>query len=874
MEDKNFYEIGKERSKLRRDVLGEVGVSAHELSARGAVTETEFSDAVAKGNIADVAERAVVAAETDMSSVEEKLGRISELTDEAKEFHFADRAQRSAYAEARGKDARSAGELSGNDTESEIDVMKRDIFRELDLLDEFRAKQKQGEYLATRHQGDPRLADRLRRNARIEEMLGTRRAALEADPDTRLVVREHELDRYNRELDRDHYVLTRSRKEYVARVETLVNQGKPILLEGHTGTGKSELARIAARELTGADPEVVYCNPQTRVSDIFGKQSLKETETGATVTGTDYGPLVRAMTEGKLCLFDEFNELDPRGRQMLKYLYNAKPGDMIDVPGDGKVRIREGFGLVMTANLKSGKYQAKGELEPQEARVFQDSTIRVDYPPKDELYDVALSALSDTEGRVMLSRAEAETTLKHFTDAIADIGEAYAKAIPGHYGQDGDFAMKGRKKRPALEKYVLDTGMVVRLLQGFHVARMKYGTPLRAFIDASLARTFEGDRVGEDDKKLAIFIFAKHGFLKGEGLSEGLDLDYADGRLDPKIFPEIPEAELSSEASLKTLSTEDVARFDPYGKRKISVADAFDEFDVKPPVMEPGAEGEASFAEARELFRQDFLGPEEIEATFGFTIDRKDIPEIPFSRKELQEANDRSEMLVLNWDRTPEGEPLTTGTMVLLALVRLPNGNVIEKNQDGTPKRCLLYEDQFGHDGSIKSDAWFSGDKNILSVTPERGWQLVSPDIIPDSTGKNYLDQTQLLSDSMRKTFPNGVFPQGSKERKAEEEWEQERPKIQRLLDAGQWQDASVALSRLEISKLFREPVGNTIFRYLVAYRNGKQLFMDRKYSWSDTVDSVGGLARFGTAGASGARVCGLRPGYPLGDLGVVSSRR
>lgn len=867
METKNFYAIGKERRELRGEVLGEVGVSAHELLKQGPTTEEEFSTAVESGAIADIADQPVIAGTT-----KEKLSRIAELTEDAKRFSFKNKEQRTAYVADRTSN-QAAVEVFA--PVSEHESRRRDIFRELDTMDAFAVKQKRGEYLMTRHQNDPRLAERLRRNARLEAVLAKRLAALEADPGTRLVVREHELHRYNHELDAEHFVRTPSRREYIGRIEALVNQRKPILLEGHTGTGKSELARIATRELTGQDPEVVYCNPQTRVSDIFGKQKLVETEKGATVTETDYGPLSRAIEAGTLCILDEFNELDPRGRQMLKYLYNARPGDMVDIPGNGKIRMAEGFGFILTANLKNEKYKEKGELEPQEARVFQDSTIRVDYPKKDELYDIALSALSDTRGNIMLSPAEAKETLRRFTDAVADIQEAYARAIPVHYGQDSDFMIKGRKKRPALEKYVLDTGMVVRLLQGFHIARMKYGTPLRDFIDESLARTFEGDRVSEDDKKLAIFILVKHGFLQNQALRNTLDIDYTDGHLNPVIFPEIPEPQLAPEASLKTLSAEAVATLDPYGKRQISFTDAFDEFGIQPPVtVEAGGEqDEVSYAEARELFQENFLGPEAIEAAFGFRPEVKDIPAIPFSKRELEEAARGGEMLVLNWDETPEGTPLSIETMAKRALTRLPDGNVIEKHPDGTPKRHLLHKDQFEDNGTIMSGAWFVKDQNILSVTPERGWQLVSPDIVRDSTSKNYLDQTEFLIDHIRTTFPNGTFPTGSKEALAEEGWKQERPKIQKLIDEGNIKDASRVLSDLAVSKLFREPVANTIFRYLVAYRNGKQLFTDGTYSWSDTVASDGFLALFGYADAVGACVDGYGPGSGWTRSGVVSSR-
>jgi MoxR-like ATPase len=570
----NFYEIGKQRKVLRREVLDETGVSARELASRDAMTEEEFSAAVSIGNMETAMDRPVVAEET-----QEKLGQIKILTEEAKGFHIHDEKQRAAY-----RTSREASENSSRQEtkpRSERDAKKENIFRELDLMNEFLVKQKRGEYLATRHPNNPSLALRLRQNARLEQMLTDRYATLTAHPDTRLIVREHELRSYNRELDTEHFVLTPSRQAYITRIETLINQVKPILLEGHTGTGKSELAYMAAKELTGNDPELIRCNPHTKPSEFWGKMKLTAPDK-ATITEEAFGALTRAIVEGKICILDEFNELDPRFRQVLKELYNRRPGDMVNIPDNGTVRMAEGFALILTVNLKSDKYKEKPGLEPQEARVFLDSTIRVDYQEPSELYDTALSALSDTEGQMILSPEEAKITLKQFIDAIADIQSAYTKSIPAHYGKDENFSAPGRKKRPALEKYVLDTGMTVRLLQGFHISRMKYGTPLRKFIDESLARTLSHNAVSENDKKLAIFILAKHGFLRDEEMLHSLGLDYSDGYLDPKIFPAIAEKSLDYEKTLSALSTEEVAQLDPYGKRKISVGDASDEFNLPP----------------------------------------------------------------------------------------------------------------------------------------------------------------------------------------------------------------------------------------------------------------------------------------------------
>ena len=67
------------------------------------------------------------------------------------------------------------------------------------------------------------------------------------------------------------------------------------------------------------------------------------------------------------------------------------------------------------------------------------------------------------------------------------------------------------------------------------------------------------------------------------------------------------------------------------------------------------------FQEAKELFGEDLLGPEEIEKTWGFRPD--EIPEIPFSREELERAKEMGQMLLLRVEQTEDGKPMSLETI-------------------------------------------------------------------------------------------------------------------------------------------------------------------------------------------------------------------
>ncbi|MDO9230976.1 MAG: AAA family ATPase [bacterium] len=275
--------------------------------------------------------------------------------------------------------------------------------------------------------------------------------------------------------------------------------------------------------------------------------------------------------------------------------------------------------------------------------------------------------------------------------------------------------------------------------------------------------------------------------------------------------------------------------------------------------------------------KEFFLGPNDAEQTFGFKLEAKDIPPLeidgkPLTREEIERHQKLGDKLVLNFDKTPDGIPLNIEEMAERALKVLgSDGNVIERDKDGKPTKYLLYKDQFAENGKLKSGAWFFGEAEIRKQTPKAGWQFVSPDILPNSTSKNYLAQTELLIENAKNNFFDGKFPPEYQE--AEKEFQTKKPEIEELIKDNKYIEAVKAISTLKISNLLHEPVQNTIFRYLVSFKKGKQLFTDGKYSWSICASSDGGFLSFGDADADGAHVRGSKPDFSYGLLGVVSSR-
>ncbi|MCS6893275.1 MAG: AAA family ATPase [Deltaproteobacteria bacterium] len=79
-----------------------------------------------------------------------------------------------------------------------------------------------------------------------------------------------------------------------------------VVLQGDTGTGKTEIARMVLRDLRGCEPIVVSCTSDTSPEDLLGRQILT-VQDGATVSSFQRSALVEALESGAGIIIDEFN---------------------------------------------------------------------------------------------------------------------------------------------------------------------------------------------------------------------------------------------------------------------------------------------------------------------------------------------------------------------------------------------------------------------------------------------------------------------------------------------------------------------------------------------------------------------------------------
>ncbi|OFZ77729.1 MAG: hypothetical protein A3K03_07865 [Bdellovibrionales bacterium RIFOXYD1_FULL_44_7] len=269
------------------------------------------------------------------------------------------------------------------------------------------------------------------------------------------------------------------------------------------------------------------------------------------------------------------------------------------------------------------------------------------------------------------------------------------------------------------------------------------------------------------------------------------------------------------------------------------------------------------FQEAKELLGEDLIGPEEVEKTWG--VRPEDVPEIPFSREELERAKEMGQMLVLRVEKTEDGKPMSMEAMI----------DIIQKRWDKEGKGKLLYTDNEYKNWKERTGADF-GQK-----APRAGWTLVSRELLPQSTSKNYAQQTELMVAYLKDTvFKDMEIPEEYEE--AFQEWEQVKQtdkNIQELLrnpdnPKYDWQQAAEELAELKITQLTRQSIQETIYDLALYYdKNGKRL-LPNVYTWSNPRSTDGYLVYLGYFGARGVNGNRCTPDYRRGHLGVLLSRR
>jgi len=741
---------------------------------------------------------------------------------------------------------------------------------------------------------------------------------------------------YAQELSEGGFMWLPSRREALEQMENAALGGKPVLLSGESGTGKTRLVEEVALTLTGR-PANQTPGKDVRFQDLIAKRDIgadgtmvntyyRYGEVGEAVTGKTTTLDEKPRNAGGIVADDEFNLL-PAAEQTERLARIAAwtPGKRIKMPvTNEEITVGSNFLYTAMVNLASERY-SRTKIPPEVLRKF--AKVDLDYlkqtDAEPELYEAMLAALMDENGRLRAAtsevvphfedREEVETAFKagqevkrtvrirelrnetvdaagrtepaggflwRFSRAVNEINKSFSHR---------ETVLKAKGEGQFVKDLIIDIGSLTSWLKEYRT--IGHSQNLEAFITDKLDKEFLSKQAYSTEDRALIKEFLGYFSIdtSAAGRAQASEAEHPFENLTPvevgKLSPRVHYKEVVSEEPVLTESY----LISPEGERIEYRTETYKEGKqqlVPGQVIKGKSGGElvqyrglakktgdpifvpykaevkkeakrketgpgVSLEKAAEIMNNDYFGPEQVEKAFDIKLGAREIPRIPFSREDLERAKELGQMLVLRVSKAPDGASLS--------MVKL-NGLVKEKLKKARQGKALA--DEAG---------WKKDEQFYTTEAPETKWALVSKEVVPDSTSKNYLEQTDVLSSYLRdKVFRGMSLPREYADAIAE--YEAAKGDIGRIIDSD-WEEAAKRLSELKLNQLSRQLPVEAFYDILVRILNTGDRSLEKTYTWTNRRGSAGGLVYVGEADSAGACVDADKPGSRFGSLGVSFSR-
>lgn len=368
-----------------------------------------------------------------------------------------------------------------------------------------------------------------------------------------------------------HIAITPQTQKDLEKIGDAIAVGRPMFLYGPTGTGKTSLARYAAEHYTNKPAEMIYCNPQFRETTAYGKTGLKTNKQGQTETIDIEGPLTRAITGGKVVVFDEFTSLPQEQMVFIKGILNARPGDKVNIPNNGQKIVAPGFQIILTANLKSDKNKERAGIPPESANEYAPTSLEIKYSRAEEGYDIALSRLMNDKGEINLSKYDLEEVLPNLMKVMSEIQEMYSGQIPDDAKNIPQISSATGKVK-GLEKLVLNQRTIAIMVDKWKLGELKGNNKsFLEFVDDELVQNISFKEYSPGDIKLASSWLAIRGFLQTKTEQ---DIGLTKGELKglQNVNSQDLKKQISKSNERQSFTLKEIARFDPFQIHNLSHA--------------------------------------------------------------------------------------------------------------------------------------------------------------------------------------------------------------------------------------------------------------------------------------------------------------
>ncbi len=632
-------------------------------------------------------------------------------------------------------------------------------------------------------------------------------------------------------------------EDYLLRREmaTSIALNKPILFEGGTGIGKTSAVAAMCAELNLNFCKVSFARDMAIEDVIGGKTIVKEGD--AEVVKWYDGNLMVAIRHGGIALLDEYNfqgsKVGSRVNPVIDAILNGRKEISLPENDNERVMVHPNFRLVAAQNPPGTEEgQEFTGREQMSAETFGRWTFN----------KLPLEMSRDMRDKRLAGMMGESVDIKLPPEAFRKLGEG----VPFH--ELKDIPGMTHWRRAALD--VLDqlkaksTG-ADRDMAKTQRQRLYFNPRLEQGLLNYVSRFYRGDvnQVwGEAFEHLIVGMYKDE--ADRQAVRELLTLNAYEPQTDTKRRP-LGDAERAEQEGAEETWAK-VAEFEDKLATKISALEQ--ELGVS-----SGESKEISLADAEKILgKESVLGAKDVEQVFGVKLDR--IPAIPFSQQELQRAKELGQQLILQVDSmTHKGGLMSREKSAPLTLENLKQ-KFTKSHDDGK----VFYEQD-----------WYKNEDFFKKEKPRTGWRLTSKDLVPDSTSKSYLEQTDVLVEHLEKQIFKGVeVPKQYKDAIAE--FKRKRAEIEPLAKSGtdaEWKKGSQMLADLAITKLARELPVEAMYRLILNDQTRKDKPLPLTYTWTACRASGGSLVDVGCFGDAGAAVDGGSPDVRYDRLGVSFSR-
>ena len=406
--------------------------------------------------------------------------------------------------------------------------------------------------------------------------------------ETATVYRLETLRKYIKQLETTGYIKTPSLEKLIEKTIDKVLLGKNVLLTWPTGTGKTVLAIEAVKtiakklnlqvdEISGKKlweelkdwknikeldefVEVLSWHAGITPSEFISKIKLQTDGKWWTETVSELGKILKSFVNGNIPIIDEIDLIPNDVLMRIKHLFTLKVGKSYSPQENGDQRyILNNTSVIATANIKSDKHPDREDMDPAIIRLFKP--IEVGYLANDEIYDIALTSISQKEGFIYGVGTE---SLSNQPNSILHLLIAALKDIESNYLWIGDGENISNKTKQFLRKAVLELGNFIWLFAGFKESGQKFND----FIKEQVIDFTSNHAYPKSDRLILIKIFSSKWFITKSDIPLMIDkmTDIGEEKLEQNI---ISNSFSFEDSLIDFVDPYQLANLDPYNIRNL-----------------------------------------------------------------------------------------------------------------------------------------------------------------------------------------------------------------------------------------------------------------------------------------------------------------